>query len=60
MPWKAKKTKSGAVVKDKNNKTVSTHTSMKKAKSSVKARYANYKKWQNKKLSLINSKSISI
>ena len=44
MPWKAKKTKSGAVVKDKNNKTVSTHTSIKKAKSSVKARYANYKK----------------
>ncbi len=47
MPWKAKKTKSGAVVKDKNNKTVSTHTSIKKAKSSVKsylfynARYAN-------------------
>ena len=36
MPWKAKKTKSGAVVKNKNNKTVSTHTSMKKLKAQSK------------------------
>tara|TARA_R110002012_G_C11601042_1_gene607295 strand:+ start:994 stop:1128 length:135 start_codon:yes stop_codon:yes gene_type:complete len=44
MPWKAKKTNSGAVVKDQNNKTVSTHSSLDMAEKAVRARYANYKK----------------
>lgn len=45
MPWKAKKTKKGAViVKADTGKVVGHSTSLAKAKASVRARYASYKK----------------